>query len=1062
MKKIDFLLKKLYTLSSIILMIAIVGLQPCKAQSEKITISGTVSSESGEVLIGAIVRVMGGSAGTSTDIEGKFSLSVSPSDKISFSYVGYKSQEKRAQELRNAVVVMEENDKLLDEVVVIGYGTSKKRDLTGSVASVKGDELIRSVPTNIAQGLQGKIAGVQVNQTNGEPGGGISITIRGANSFSTNTQPLYIVDGTPYGGDLYSLNPSDIESIDILKDASSTAIYGSRGANGVVIVTTKRGKGKDKIEFSVNTTIAKVKQMDMLDAYTYALFRNEAVTNAKIYEGADPYADLPFPAVGIWKYNKINGVPVPSSGTYYPSPQDFLDPRTVYDNYDNKGIIANTDWQDLIFQSGLTQEYNLSMAGGSDKGGYSLSMSYLTQDGIIKNSGYDRYSLRFNWNRYFTKDVEVGLNLNGSREFTELTNSEADRGAEGGGIIRSAILYPPIYGAGEETRPELEWLSFNPRTFLEHQKNDRMGLYINASPYVEIKFPKVEGLKFRQNANYWYSNSYVEQYSDKLTYQGKINDGFGKKQGGISYGGTAESLLSYGRTFGEIHSLNGLLGFTYQGSVWNSNNMEAGGFPDDYTKDYNMGKATKLLKMRSGKGENSLLSYLSRVNYTLMDKYLFTATFRRDGSSVFTENNKYANFFSGAVAWRLSEESFVKNLGIFHNLKLRASYGQTGNQAIGSYSTIPHLQVSNWWHSGSEAPGYSISSPTNPDLKWETTYQYDFGLDMSFLGGRLSFVVDYYRKKTEDLLQNVLIANSTGYNSIAKNFGNVKNEGLEIAGNYVILQNKNMSWSVDANMTFNKNSIGGLAGDQYANRLWNAADQVFIQRNGLPIGAIYGYVEDGFWDNEAEVRTRKQYANAEANVVNSLIGEVKYLDLNGDGYITEDDKTVIGDTNPKYTFGFNSNFTWKGLTVTLFIQGVQGNDIFNGNLMEVRNQESYNIPRFAYDQRWTPETMETAKWPRPTTNAGRVWNISNRYVEDGSYVRLKNASISYRFDNPFKLNYIKDVTFSVSGTNLLTFTNYSWYDPDVNIFGGDASRRGVDMYSYPQARTFTFGVKVTL
>lgn len=1061
MKLNIFFIRRLHIFLFIILTIGISSIQLCMAQSAKITISGIVYSEDEESLIGVNVKVINGSKGTITDIDGKFSLLVESTDRIEFSYIGYEPLIMTAKELQGIKVYLKEKSEDLDEIVVIGYGVSKKRDLTGSVASLKSEDLVRSTPINIAEGLQGKVAGVQVNQSNGEPGGSINITIRGANSFATSTQPLYIVDGTPYGGSLYSLNPSDIESIDILKDASSTAIYGSRGANGVVIITTKKGQGKDRIELSVNTTFAKVKPIEMLDAQTYALFRNEAVENAIKYEGLSEHTERLFPAVGRWKYNTIEGVPVPGSGVYYPSPEDFSNPRTVQDNYGNEYVIANTDWQDLIFQTGITQEYNFSMMGGGDKGGYSLSFSYLNQEGIIKKSGYDRYSLRYNWNRHFTKDIEFGLNLNGSRDLTKLTNSEADRGSEAGGIIRSALLYPPIYSSEEQTRPELEWLSFNPRSFLDHQKNDKMGMYMNVSPYVEIKIPEVKGLKFRQNINYWYSNNYLEQYSDKLTYQGKVNDGYGKKQGNISYGGTLESLLSYEKSFGKMHSMNAVLGFTYQEGVWNNYSMEAGGFPDDYTQDFNMGKATNMLKMGSGKGKNSLLSYLARVNYTLMDKYLFTTTYRRDGSSVFTENNKYANFFSGAIAWRISEEEFIKNLDIFHNLKLRASYGQTGNQAIGSYSTIPHLQVSNWWLNGSEVSGYSISFPTNPDLKWETTYQYDFGLDVSILNGRVGFVIDYYRKKTVDLLQSVLIASSTGYNNIAKNLGNVKNEGLEVTGNFSLLQNRNFSWSMDANISFNKNKIGGLMNDQYANKLWNLADQVFIQRNDLPIGAIYGFVEDGFWDNEAEIRTRKEYAGADQNVVNALIGEVKYRDINGDGYITEEDKTIIGDTNPKYTFGLNNVFTRKNWTLTFFIQSVQGNNIFNGNLMEVRNQESYNIPQFAYDERWTPETVATAKWPRPTTNAGRVWYVSNRYVEDGSYIRLKNASISYRFDNPFNNKFIRDIVLSVSGNNLLTLTKYSWYDPDVNIFGGDPSRKGVDMYSYPQARTFTVGLKMS-
>ena len=411
----------------------------------------------------------------------------------------------------------------------------------------------------------------------------------------------------------------------------------------------------------------------------------------------------------------------------------------------------------------------------------------------------------------------------------------------------------------------------------------------------------------------------------------------------------------------------------------------------------------------------------------------------------------------------LSEEDFIKNLNIFSNLKLRASYGQTGNQGINSYQTMVSLGSANYPFGGITDSGFAgdtSKGPLNKDLKWETTDQYNVGLDFGFLKNRIALSVNYYYKKTRDLLQYVSIPSSTGFSNMWTNFGHVTNEGIELTGQFYAIDTKDWGLDFDANIAFNRNRIGGLTADQYANNLWYSAKEVFIQRNGLPIGAILGYVEDGFYDNLAEVRADPLYANVSDVEAQRMVGEIKYLDVNGDGKLTTEDRAIIGDTNPDFTYGLTGNFRWKNLTLSLFFQGTYGNDIFNANLTNISMQSVSNIPKFAYESRWTPDNTENAKWPRATMAQTREWRISDRHVEDGSYLKLKTINLAYNFGSPCK--GIENLTVFGTVNNVFTITDYSWYDPDVNTFGQDASRRGVDIYSYPASRTFSLGVKVTL
>lgn len=747
------------------------------------------------------------------------------------------------------------------------------------------------------------------------------------------------------------------------------------------------------------------------------------------------------------------------NGKYLPSPKDYRNPGYYTDEYGNQTWVGGADWQDLIYQNGFSQEYNLSVSGGSEKGWHAFSGNFLNQDGIIKESGFTRYALRANIGRKMYKWLEMGMNMN----FTHTETDFSKTNSNDYGVIRSSLIFPPNYDPthmDQTTNDELSWLASNPYAYINDTKDHLKAINVFTSSYAEVKlFPF---LKFRQNLGISYTNHNRGTYFGQQTQEGSGQNGINGKAGQSDnwyMGITTESLFTFDKTFG-VHGINAVVGFTAEKTNWGSKSMSATGFPNDLTQDYDMSLGTKPGKLQSDRGDAALASFLGRINYTLLDKYIFTASYRTDGSSKFTDANKWAGFLSGAFAWRMSEEKFIKDLNIFSNLKFRASYGETGNQGIGSYRTLPMLSVANYPFAGGINSGFAQvdwRGPVADDLRWETTAQYNVGLDMGFLNGRINLTVDYYHKKTRDLLQEVKIPLSTGFANMMVNSGYVTNEGLEISGKFYLLQNTPLKWNIDANISFNKNQIGGLEADQFATRLWYKADEVFLQRNGCPIGTIFGYVEDGFYDNLAEVMADPDPAVRAKG--QKMIGEIKYRNFDDNPAITNADRVIIGDTNPDFVYGITNNFSWKNFTLSFFFQGSQGNDIFNGNLMDVKMGNVANIPQAAYDTRWTPETTAIAQWPKAVSSYERNMLISDRYVEDGSYLKLKNLNIGYNWANPFK--GIKNLNFYASATNLFTITDYSWFDPEVNAFGSDASRRGVDIYSYPSSRTYSIGMKVT-
>lgn len=1046
--------------------------------AQNMTISGIVTDASdGSPIIGATV-MNSSKKGTSTDLEGHYTIVAKKGEVLTFSSIGMESKSIKIENKTTLNVTLEQNNSALNEVVVVGYGTMKKRDLSGAVGQIKGEDLMKGNPTDFGTGLQGKMAGVIVNQNDGAPGAGLSITIRGANSFTTGTQPLYIVDGIPFdagsmptsdansnnnqtNNPLSFINPHDIQSIEILKDASATAIYGSRGANGVVLITTKRGDtGKDKVQFSSTLSLSTIaNKVKVLDAETYANYINEETLNSYNYEGKT-YTQLPY--AGVWTYNyDASGAIITNTGTYNPAPSDYNNTGTYTDQYGNTTVVDKADWQDLIYQTGFSQEYNLGVTGGSDKGWHAFSGNYLNQEGIIKKTGFERYSFRANIGRHINNWLEIGLNTSFTHTNTDFTKSNA----YDYGIIRSALLFPPTYGPDMDTNTEanLSWLAANPYAYVNSAVDNLTSVNAFNSSYIEIKLAPY--LKFRQNLGVSYNKNDRGTYYGRRTQEGSSTSNINGKAGQSSstwQGLTSESLLTFDKSVG-IHNINVVLGLTEESDTWSSNSITVTGFPDDLTTYKDLSRGTSIGTPQSSTGKQTLVSLLGRVNYVLHDKYIFTASARRDGSSKFSENNKWANFFSGAFAWRASEEKFIKDLNVFSNLKPRISFGQTGNQGISAYRTLPLLDTSNYPFGGTLSSGSSEVTwrgPASANLKWETTDQVNAGIDLGFFNNRANLTVDYYFKKTRDLLQEMQIAPSTGFTNMMVNSGWITNEGLEFTINVSPIQTKSFTWNISGNLSFNRNKIGGLTADRYANSLWYAADDVFIQRNGLPMGAMYGYVEDGLYKNEAEVRADKQYANSSDATVKAMVGEIKYRDLNGDGQISDADRTIIGNTNPDFTYGLTNNFTYKKFSLSFMFQGSQGNDIFNGNLMDMKMANSGNIPVSIYKSRFTEATANTATWPKAVTSYTRTFKISNRYVEDGSYLKLKTMNIGYTLNPQKYIKTIESINFNLAATNLFTITNYSWFDPEINAFGTDATRKGVDIYSYPASRTFTFGLTV--
>lgn len=1061
-------------LIALIFLVGMLSFNLAKAQTPSITVTGKVTDTKKEPLPGVSVRVKGASTAVMTNQDGIYRIIVpAQSAVLTFGMIGSKTTERTVGANRTIDVTLEEESSILDDVVVIGYGTRKRSELTESVSTLKGEDLIANNPISVNQGLQGMIAGVEVNRNDGAPGAGISLTIRGANSFS-GSEPLYVVDDIPITSagqtsdgsadatdahqtinPIAFLNPQDIESIEILKDASATAIYGSRGANGVVLITTKKGKmGRDRVEFTANTGLAHISnKVELLGAYEYALRSNEARLNFHLYEGA-PLA-VPFPG-------SVVNDPILNITRYVPKPEDFITGIPAGSTYPEG--FTGTDWLETILRTAVSNDYSLRVSGGNDKGTYAISGNMVDQQGIVLNTGFKRYGTQININRKVSNLFEVGLNTNVS--FSNYQQVKTNTAQTQSNVINSAMLYPTIYAFTDpfsELRDELlnNTRVSNPYKAVTDTKDMTRSTRIVLSGYGQVNFSP--NLNFRQRFGYNLNSNPRETYLGRTVHQGRPPINGRASEGDVTTRQfTTESVLSYRKTFAKDHTINAMGAASYE--IWNEKMYEirATGFPTDLTENYNFRSGLIQLPTTNSKREYALLSFLGRVNYSYKGKYGITANLRRDGSSKFLPGNQWGTYGSVSALWTVSGEDFFKRQNIFSNLKLRASYGTTGNQAINPYATRYQMIPANVSVLDQMQSAYALNRNNLVDVNttWETTYQTDLGLDMGFLKNNLTVTVDVYHKRTENLLQNMSIAPSEGFEGRMTNFGTVINKGLEVSIYGKLINQKKFGWDVNGNITFNRNKIQDLQSTQFR-RLYSGLESAVILRNGSPIGSIYGMVEDGFYDSEAEVRADPRWRTLPDAQLKSKLGEIKYKDLNGDGTISEaTDRTIIGNTNPDFTFGITNKFTYKKFTLTAFFQGAVGNDILNTNAINIRMGERTSMPKFAFDGRWTPETTATATWPRLDAGNSREMFFSDRFVEDGSFVRFKTLSFGYTFNTKGRIASTINIYGAVN--NLLTFTKYSWFDPDVNSFGADASRKGVDMNSYPNTRTYSLGLRLGL
>ncbi len=983
------------------LMACLIGIAlPLSTYAQKIMVQGVVSDDMGDAVTGASVVEKGTINGTVTDIEGNFMLNVSPEATIVISYVGYTTMEIPVRGQTQLNVVLSEDSKMLNDVVVVGYGTMRKSDLTGAVSSL-GHKDFEDVPVaNLGQAIEGRIAGVQVVDA-GKPGDNVNIKIRGLGSIN-NCDPLVVIDGVPTDLGLTSLNPADIERLDVLKDASATAIYGSRGANGVVMITTKRGEGKGKLAVSANVAFQNATNVpSLLDASQYAALSNDMMNNS----GRNPNPE-------------------------------WIDPSTL-----GKG----TDWMDELLRTGIMQNYSLSYSGGNDRYHYYVSGGFVNQTGIVNSVSYRRFTFQSNNDAQVLKWLKLSNNLTFSSDVKK----------SGDYSISNTMMALPTFAVKDEngdwTGPEgnAEWYGSirNPIGTAEMNKSKTTGYNLLANITAEITFTK--WLKFKStfgyDAKFWYDDNFTPAYDWKPT---PVEQSSRYKGDYKSFTYLWDNYFVFDHTFAQKHYLGIMAGMSAQ---WNNYEYFTGQknvFMFDNVHEMDNGE--EMYSIGGNNTEWALLSYMARVNYAYDNRYLLTATVRRDGSSRFGDKNRWGTFPSVSVAWRASEEKWYPKNKWVSDLKLRVGYGITGSQAsVSNYGYLASYNTSVYPFGTADNNQSALVALTlaNPYIHWEEIAQTNIGIDATLFSSRLLFSFDWYIKNTRDMLVKASIPITSGYEDTSTtytNAGKVRNTGFEIS-----LHSFNFigafSWETTLTATYNKNKIKDLNSDvpYYINQYNNS--YVTMLAAGYPINVFYGYVTDGIFQNAEEVASHAVQSGAEP-------GDIRFKDLNNDGVINDEDRTVIGNPNPTWLFSMNNTLSYMGFELSIYLQGVAGNKILNVNNIDMTGMyAAYNQTTDVLN-RWTGEgtstTMPRAVYGDPNENA----RISDRYVENGSYLRIKNLSLAYTFPNRWlKALQIENMRLSFSCENLLTFTSYSGFDPEVDINGIDSNR-------YPISRTFSIGL----
>jgi len=996
--------------------------------------SGLVTDIKGEPLIGANIKVKGMSTGTTTDVNGKFNLDVSPNSILQISYLGYVNKEVQLGLNPFLSIILEENTNMLADIVVIGYGTASRKDLTGSVATVSMNDVTKNPVASFQEALGGRIAGVQVTSLSGKPGENIDIVIRGGNSITQSNSPLYVIDGFTVDNGANLISPDDIEAMSILKDASATAIYGARGANGVILITTKKGsKGKPKVQYNAYYGVQK--------------------TNAKI-EVLDPYNFVAFQLEMF-----------PTSAT-----ENYLTLRNMtLDDYKN---IPKVSWQDHLFRTAEIQSHYLSVSGQADKTNYSLSASYFDQSGVIITSGNKKYTARLNLEQYLSDVFKMGI----TGSFSSGTISGVDPDSQSSYVLESMwstrpFLYSTenIYQLDSPKNTDPTDRIANPIANLIDTKISKTTTYLSGNTFLEYEVLK--GLKLRMTggiSKFDLDNSTF--YGSRTTSALFTAQGVQGKISNTSYSSFInENTLTYNKTIKKYHKLNLLGGITYSTSKNTGYSFGATNLPYESLELNGMedGIASKVTATSSAWG---LMSYLGRLTYSYKSKYLTTASFRYDGSSKFVGNNRWAFFPSGSVAWVVSEEPFMKaSKKVINNLKVRTSWGRTGNNNVSDFASQGQLRSDGKIYpfgGSTNYPAMIMTAMDNYALKWETTEQFDVGCELSLFSNRIKLELDYYNKKTFDLLLNADLPYSSGFTTAYKNVGSIRNQGVEFTLNTINIKTKKFEWNSTFNISTNKNEVLALSdGQRSMTRSLTFFTNVpaYIAIVGQPLSLMYGYVSEGLYQESDFIKDNAGNYTIKSNIAvdrpNVKPGYVKFKDLNNDGKIDANDRTVIGNGNPLFTGGFNNNFNFMNFDLTLYFQWSYGNDILNGNKYAYTSVSKLNR-NGSVDllNRWTPTNTDT-DIPVAYSQVSNQ-NYYSWMVEDGSYFRLKSLQLGYSFPSKL-LKPLKISKFRIYSTlnNIWTLTKYSGFDPEVSTQFSNMTR-GFDYSSYPRSLSAVFGVNV--
>ena len=989
-------------ISRLRMMVCLIGmLLPMCMFAQQITVQGVVKDQTGETVIGASVMEKGTTNGTITGIDGDFSLNMSPNGTLVVSFVGYKTQEVQVKGQKQLQVVLSEDAEMLDEVVVIGYGTMKKSDLTGAVSSIGNKDIKDSPVSNLGQAIQGKISGVQIVDA-GKPGDNVSIKIRGLGSIN-NCDPLVVIDGVPTDLGLSSLNMADVERLDVLKDASATAIYGSRGANGVVMITTKRGtEGKGKLAVSANYSFQNATNVpSLLNAAQYAELSNDMMVNS----GRNPNPEWANPSE----------------------------------------LGAGTDWMDELLRTGVMQNYTVSYSGGNEKSHYYVSGGFLDQSGIVKSVNYRRFTFQSN------SDAQVLKWLKFSNNITFSADTKKSGSYNIGDALKALPIYPVKNEDGSWSGPDgnSEWYGStrNPIGPTELNKSQTDGYNFLANLTAELTFTK--WLKFKStfgyDAKFWFIDNFTPKYNWKPT---PTEETSRYKSDNKSFTYLWDNYFLFDHTFAEKHRVGLMAGMSAQ---WNTNdylNAQKNVFMFDNVHEMDNGE--EMYAIGGNETEWALLSYMARVNYSYEDRYLLTATIRRDGSSRFGKKHRWGTFPSVSVAWRASQEKWFPKNDYINDLKVRAGYGVTGSQAsVGNYSYLASYNTSVYPFGISSGNQTALVSSTlaNPYIHWEEVAQTNIGFDASLFNSRVMFSFDAYLKETRDMLVKASIPITSGFEDTTTTYTNagiVRNQGIEMSLHTINLTGE-LGWETNLTATYNKNKIKDLNSDvpYYINQINNS--YVTMLAKDYPINVFYGYVTDGIFQNQSEVNTHAVQPGAEP-------GDIRFRDLNNDGVINDSDRTVIGNPNPSWLFSMNNSLSYKGFELSVFLQGIAGNKIYNANNIDNTGMAAAYNQTTDVLKRWqgegTSNSMPRAVFGDPNQNT----RVSDRFVENGSYLRLKNITLSYTFPKQWlQKAQIENARLSLSCENVATITGYSGFDPEVGI-------NGIDQNRYPISRTFSLGL----